>query len=97
MNLIGTTKNGGKIVQMTGDEYRTFIDAQRSMRGLVLADIWALGPNEDITVGMEQLFQAFRAFITAKFKVNELQRLADDLTKIIGVRPPPKKDAKETR
>lgn len=83
MKILGQASNGGTIVELSEQETTILRDLQDAIAGAT----WTPRPPRGIAVegNIEKAFLAILNFVQAKYAINELRNVVDNLDKIIGL------------
>ncbi len=86
MKSIGISVEGGRIVELTRDEYKEFETLCEAVKGATW--ISAMGGRErEVDTNLTDTFKAIREWVRLKFYTNELQRILNGLNHALGEPP----------
>jgi len=83
MKSLGTTPNGSRIVELTSAEYAIIGELQATLAGSTFSfhEIY----RDVADIDCNDAFKAVYEFTKARFEVNKMQELLDNMRRIVGV------------
>lgn len=87
MKQLGTSPNGGLIIELNPEEARALWLAEKAMSGSVQWEIFCGSrpdrPSDEAPIA--KIFNALMGWIGAKLAVNELQKRVDQFNEALGI------------